>query len=403
MDEITEVRPTPRAAPAPDTDVLFQPYRLGPFRLPHRIVMAPLTRSRARQPGNVPSSLAACYYAQRASAALIVSEATQVSMQGQGYAWTPGIHSREQVEAWRQVTKAVHQAGGLIFNQLWHVGRISHPALQPDNMLPVAPSAIIPEGKAFIENERGEGELVPFVRPRALTIEEIPFVVAQYERAAKNAQAADFDGVEIHAANGYLLDQFIETGTNRRTDTYGGPVENRARLLFEIAEALIPIWGADRIGVRLSPLGKLNDIHDDNPEATFGYIAERLSDYGLAYLHSVNPALEQMQGGKEPDRLALSVVKLIRKNYQGTLIVAGGFQADSAARWLREGNADLITFGRKFIANPDLPERLRIGAPFNVDDPTTYYGDGEKGYTDYPSLAQDRGEQPKACVDQRWR
>jgi N-ethylmaleimide reductase len=227
--------------------------------------------------------------------------------------------------------------------------------------------------------------------------------VAQYERAARNAQAADFDGVEIHAANGYLLDQFIETGTNRRTDTYGGPVENRARLLFEIAEALIPIWGADRIGVRLSPLGKLNDIHDDNPEATFGYIAERLSDYGLAYLHSVNPALEQMQGGKEPDRLALSVVKLIRKNYKGTLIVAGGFQADSAARWLREGEADLIAFGRKFIANPDLPERLRIGAPFNVDDPTTYYGGGEKGYTDYPSLAQDRGEQPKACVDQRWR
>jgi N-ethylmaleimide reductase len=403
MDEITEVRPTPRAAPARDTDVLFQPYRLGPFRLPHRIVMAPLTRSRARQPGNVPSSLAACYYAQRASAALIVSEATQVSMQGQGYAWTPGIHSREQVEAWRQVTKAVHQAGGLIFNQLWHVGRISHPALQPDNMLPVAPSAIIPDGKAFIENERGEGELVPFVRPRALTIEEIPFVVAQYERAARNAQAADFDGVEIHAANGYLLDQFIETGTNRRTDTYGGPVENRARLLFEIAEALIPIWGPDRIGVRLSPLGRFNDMHDDNPEATFGYIAERLSDYGLAYLHSVNPALEQMQRGKEPDRLAQSVVKLIRKNYKGTLIVAGGFQADSAARWLREGDADLIAFGRKFIANPDLPERLRIGAPFNVDDPTTYYGGGEKGYTDYPSLAQDRGEQPKPCVDQRWR
>jgi N-ethylmaleimide reductase len=370
MDEMTAVRHMPRAAPAPDTDVLFQPYRHGPFKLPHRIVMAPLTRSRARQPGNVPSSLAACYYAQRASAALIVTEATQVSMQGQGYAWTPGIHSREQLEAWRQVTKAVHQAGGLIFNQLWHVGRISHPALQPDNMLPVAPSAVIPEGKAFIENERGEGELVPFVRPRALTIEEMPYVVAQYERAARNAQAADFDGVEIHAANGYLLDQFIEGGTNRRTDTYGGPVENRARLLFEIAEALIPIWGPDRIGVRLSPLGKLNDIHDDNPEATFGYIAERLSDYGLAYLHSVNPALEQMQSGKEPDRLALSVVKLIRKNYKGTLIVAGGFQADSAARWLREGEADLIAFGRKFIANPDLPERLRIGGPFNVDDPT---------------------------------
>jgi N-ethylmaleimide reductase len=403
MDEITEVRHAPRAVPTVDTDVLFQPYQLGPFRLPHRIVMAPLTRSRARQPGNVPSSLAACYYAQRASAALIVTEATQVSMQGQGYAWTPGIHSREQVEAWRHITKAVHQAGGLIFNQLWHVGRISHPALQPDHMLPVAPSAIIPEGKAFIENERGEGELVPFVQPRALTIEEMPYVVAQYVRAARNAQAADFDGVEIHAANGYLLDQFIQTGTNRRTDSYGGPVENRTRLLFEIAKALPPIWGSDRIGVRLSPLGKLNDMHDDSPDATFGYIAERLSDYGLGYLHIVNPALEQMQGGKEPDRLAQSVVTLIRKNYRGTLIVAGGFQADSAARWIHDGDADLIAFGRKFIANPDLPERLRIGAPFNVDDPTTYYGGGEKGYTDYPSLAQDRGEQPKACVDQRWR
>jgi N-ethylmaleimide reductase len=365
--------------------------------------MAPLTRSRARQPGNVPSSLAACYYAQRASAALIVSEATQVSMQGQGYAWTPGIHSREQVQAWRRVTQAVHEAHGLIFSQLWHVGRISHPALQPDNMLPVAPSAITPQGKAFIENERGEGELVPFVRPRALNIEEMPYIVGQYERAARNAQDADFDGVEIHAANGYLLDQFIETGTNRRTDAYGGPVENRTRLLLEIVEALTRIWGPDRVGVRLSPMGKMNDIRDDNPEATFGYIAERLSDYGLAYLHIVNPAMEQMQNGQEPDPRALETVKLIRKKYKGTLIMAGGFQADSAARWLREGLADLIAFGRKFIANPDLPERIRRGAPLNTDDPTTYYGGGEKGYTDYPSLAQDRGEQPKACVDQRWR
>jgi N-ethylmaleimide reductase len=402
MDEIaTATRPS--TTQGSDTDPLFQPYRLGPFDLRHRIVMAPLTRSRARQPGNVPGSLAACYYAQRASAALIVSEATQVSMQGQGYAWTPGIHSSEQVEAWHRVTKAVREARGLIFSQLWHVGRISHPALQPDNMLPVAPSAVVPEGNAFIENERGQGELVPFVRPRALNIEEMPYIVAQYERAARNAQAADFDGVEIHAANGYLLDQFIETGTNRRTDAYGGPVENRARLLFEVAEALMPIWGPDRIGVRISPMGKLNDIHDDNPEATFGYVAERLSDYGFAYLHMVNPALEQMQNGQEPDRKAMNMVRLMRKKYKGTLIVAGGFQADTAAKWLREGMADLIAFGRKFIANPDLPERIRFGAPFNVDDPTTYYGGGEKGYTDYPSLAQDRGEQPKACVDQRWR
>ncbi len=403
MDEKTTTKPALHVVQAPDADVLFQPYRLGPFELPHRVVMAPLTRSRARQPGNVPSSLAACYYAQRASAALIVSEATQISMQGQGYAWTPGIHSREQVEAWRRITNAVHGAGGLIFNQLWHVGRISHPALQPDNMLPVAPSSIIPAGKAFIENELGEGELVPFVRPRALVLDEIPYLISQYERAAVNAQSAEFDGVEIHAANGYLIDQFIESGTNRRTDAYGGTVANRARLLLETTEALIPILGADRIGVRLSPLGKLNDIHDDTPESTFGYLAERLGDYGLAYLHIVNPALEQMQNGKEPDPQALKMVRVIRKKYQGTLIIAGGFEADSAARWLREGLADLIAFGRKFIANPDLPERLRIGAPLNKDDPTTYYGGGEKGYTDYPSLAQDRGEQPKACVDQNWR
>ena len=403
MNDTTTVTRDSRAAQVAAQEPLFQPYRLGPFSLPHRIVMAPLTRSRARQPGNVPDTLAACYYAQRASAALIISEATQVSMQGQGYAWTPGIHSREQTEAWRRITSAVHQERGLIFSQLWHVGRISHPALQPDHMLPVAPSAITPQGKAFIENERGEGELVPFVRPRALDIEEMPYLVAQYVRAARNAQLAEFDGVEIHAANGYLLDQFIESSANRRTDAYGGPVENRSRLLFEIAEALIPIFGADRIGVRLSPMGKMNDIADDDPYATFGYVAERLSDYRLAYLHIVNPALEQLQKGEAPDPAALRMIDLIRQKYEGTMILAGGFDRDSATRWLREGRANLIAFGRKFLANPDLPERLRIAATLNADDPTTYYGGGAKGYTDYPSLAQERGEQPEACVDQNWR
>ncbi|WP_332719228.1 alkene reductase [Pelagibacterium mangrovi] len=403
MNEATTITRSPVAEQTLDTEMLFKPYRLGPFNLPHRIVMAPLTRSRARQPGNVPNSLAACYYAQRASAALIVSEATQVSMQGQGYAWTPGIHSREQVQSWHRVTQAVHQSGGLMFNQLWHVGRISHPALQPDNMLPVAPSAIVPEGQAFIENERGEGQLVPFVRPRALDIEEMPYIVAQYERAARNAQAAGFDGVEIHAANGYLLDQFLETGTNRRTDSYGGPVENRTRLLMEVAEAVMRIWGPDRIGVRVSPMSKANDIHDDQPEATFGYVAERLNDFRFAYLHIVNPAIEQMQQGKEPDSAALKMVDTIRTKFQGTLVVAGGFQPGTAAQWIRDGKADLIAFGRNFLANPDLPERFRTGAPLNADDPTTYYGGGQKGYTDYPSLAQERGEQSRACVDQRWR
>ena len=267
-------------APAVDVqqtpeEMLFQPYLLGPYELPHRIVMAPLTRSRARQPGNVPGPLNACYYAQRASAALIISEATQVSMQGQGYAWTPGIHSREQVEGWRLVTEAVHRAGGLIFNQLWHVGRISHPCLQPDYMLPVAPSAIRPSGMACIENENSEGELVPCITPRALQIEEMPYLVRQFFRGARNALRAGFDGVEIHGANGYLLEQFLASGTNRREDAYGGPVQNRARLLIEVVETVIEVWGSDRVGVRLSPLSTFNDISDDDPETTFGYIAAK--------------------------------------------------------------------------------------------------------------------------------
>jgi N-ethylmaleimide reductase len=389
-----------RQAPA---ELLFQPYKLGPLMLPHRIVMAPLTRSRAHQPGNLPTLLNACYYAQRASAALIISEATQVSMQGQGYAWTPGIHSREQVEGWRLVTDAVHAAGGRIFLQLWHVGRISHPSLQPDNMLPVAPSAVTPAGSAFIENERGEGALVPFVRPRALQIEEMPYLVQQYARGAHNALAAGFDGVEVHGANGYLIDQFINSSTNRRSDVYGGAVDRRARLLMEIIETVTEIWGPDRVGVRLSPLGKLNDLDDDDPETTFGTIAGMLADFRLAYLHIVNPAMAAIETGAAPDAPSERMLKLIRSRYRGTLIIAGGFDRDTAEAWIAEGRADLIAFGRKFIANPDLPERLRAGTPLNADDRTTYYGGGAKGYTDYPSLAQESGQAPKACVDDRWR
>jgi N-ethylmaleimide reductase len=384
-------------------EMLFQRYRVGPYNLPHRIVMAPLTRSRARQPGNVPGPLNACYYAQRASAALIISEATQVSMQGQGYAWTPGIHSREQVEGWRLVTEAVHRAGGLIFNQLWHVGRISHPALQPDQMLPVAPSAVRPSGQAFIENEDGEGQLVPFVTPRALQIEEMPYLVRQYWRGARNAMAAGFDGVEVHGANGYLLEQFIDSSPNRRTDAYGGPVENRARLLTEVVETVIEVWGSERVGVRLSPLSTFNDISDDDPEATFGTIARKLNDYRLAYLHVINPAAAALEQGTEPEPQALRMLELIRETWRGTLILAGGFDRDSAEAWLEEGKADLIAFGRKFLANPDLPERFRRRTTLNRDDPTTYYGGGARGYTDYPTLAQERGEQPWPCVDESWR
>jgi N-ethylmaleimide reductase len=393
----------PQPTTARPAERLFQPVRLGRYNLPHRIVMAPLTRSRARQPGNVPTPLNACYYAQRASAALIVTEATQVSMQGQGYAWTPGIHSREQVEGWRRITDAVHQAGGLIFMQLWHVGRISHPSLQPDGVLPVAPSAIQPAGQAFIENENGEGALVPFVTPRALACEEMPYLVRQYVRGAKNALSAGFDGVEIHAANGYLLDQFINSSTNQRTDRYGGSTENRARLLIEVVESVCEVWGPDRVGVRLSPLGTFNDIGDDDPETTFGYIAENLNDYRLAYLHLVNPAVAAIEKGIEPDARATRMLELIREKYRGTLVIAGGFEHDTSEAWLEHDKADLVAFGRKFIANPDLPDRFRSRAPINADDPSTYYGGGAKGYTDYPTLAQERGEEPKPCVDDRWR
>ena len=397
----------PRAQPGVETQTreepLFQPIRVGRLDLPHRMVMAPLTRSRARQPGNVPTALNACYYAQRASAALIISEATQVSMQGQGYAWTPGIHSREQIEGWRLVSDAVHQAGGRMFLQLWHVGRISHPRLQPDQMLPVAPSALKPEGMAFVENERGEGELVPFITPRALQIEEMPYLVAQYTRGARNAQRAGMDGVEIHGANGYLIDQFIESRTNLRTDDYGGSVQNRARLLMDVIETVCEVWGADAVGLRLSPLGTFNDMGDEDPESTFGYIAEKLNDYKLAYLHVINPDAQALEKHEPLNPRAARMLSVIRKRYRGTLMLAGGFDRDTAEQWLEEGRADLIAFGRKFLANPDLPERFRRRQPLNKDDPATYYGGGAKGYTDYPSLAQERGEQPKPCVDETWR
>jgi N-ethylmaleimide reductase len=385
------------------TDILFQPFRLVRYDLPHRIAMAPLTRSRARQPGNIPSPMNACYYAQRASAAFIITEATQVSMQGQGYAWTPGIHSLDQVEGWRLVTEAVHRTGGLIFLQLWHVGRISHPALQPDGMLPVAPSAVQPSGMAFIENDRGEGELVPFVAARALQTEEIPYIVQQYVRGAKNALDAGFDGIEIHAANGYLLDQFLCSSTNRRTDDYGGSVENRMRLLMQVVKALTGIWGPERVGVRLSPMGTFNDIEDYDPERTFDRVASALNEYGLAYLHLVNPDVPALEEGREPQPRALRMLDLIRKQFRGPLIIAGGFDHETAESWLQRGRADLIAFGRKFLANPDLPERFRQHARLSADDPATYYGGGAVGYIDYPTLAQERGVEPKLQIDERWR
>lgn len=353
---------------------LLSPYKLGNLELPNRVVMAPLTRNRAGN-DNVPGLLNAKYYVQRASAGLIITEASQVSPQGLGYLGTPGIHSPEQVEGWKLVTDAVHQQDGRIFLQLWHVGRISHPDLQPYEALPVAPSAIAAQGKAMTYQG-----MKPFVTPRALKTAEIPDIVEQFRQGAENALAAGFDGVEIHGANGYLLDQFLRDGTNQRTDEYGGSVENRARLLLEVTEAVAEVWGADRVGVRLSPSGTFNDMYDSNPLATFGYAVEALNPLGLAYLHIIEVAEADLRhGGTE-----VPTNYLRAKFTAGTLMVNGGYDRDKGDAVVAKGDADLVSFGTLFLANPDLPQRFALNAPLNEADPTTFYGGGEEGYTDYP-------------------
>lgn len=352
------------------TDELFRPVRIGALALPSRIVMAPMTRNRAGE-GNAPQPINAEYYRQRASAALIVTEGTQVSAQGVGYPATPGIHTEAQAAGWKTVTDAVHRADGRIFAQLWHVGRISHPSLQPDGALPVAPSAIRPEGEAFTY----EGPK-PFVEPRALDIEEIPGVVGQFAAGARYARDAGFDGVEIHAANGYLIDQFLRDGTNRRTDAYGGSLENRARFLREVTETVAAIWGADRVGVRLSPVSPFNAIEDSDPEAAFTYFARVLGEYDLAYLHVVEP------GPDEPFFRAA-----LKDAFGGPYMANGGYDREIAAAVLASGEADLVSFGASFLANPDLPARLRTGASLNEPDRATFYGGAEEGYVDYPPLA----------------
>ena len=356
------------------TKTLLKPVRLGPNLLKNRVVMAPLTRNRAGE-GNVPQAMNTEYYAQRASAGLIITEGSQVSPQGMGYPGTPGIHTPEQVEGWQKITKAVHDKGGHIFLQLWHVGRISHPSLQEDGELPVAPSAIRPRGETFTL----EG-LKPFVTPRGLETEEIPGVVGQFRRAAENAMMAGFDGVEIHAANGYLLDQFLRDNTNFRTDRYGGSKVNRMRLLNEVTEAVAGVWGTDQIGVRLSPVNSFNDISDTDPEGTFGFVARELNRFGLAYLHVVE---NDMTNGSAADGYD---TRALRDNFAGVYIANGGYDQDRATEALASGAADLVAFGTPFIANPDLPERFRRGAPLNKADPETFYGGDARGYTDYPAL-----------------
>lgn len=356
---------------------LFTPIRVGELELPHRIVMAPMTRNRAGE-GNVPREINARYYEQRASAALILTEASQVSPRGVGYPATPGIHSDAQVEGWRRVTDAVHEAGGRIFLQLWHVGRISHPSLQPDGELPVAPSAVRPEGEA----QTYDGPQ-PFVTPRALELDEIPGVVDEFRHGAANARRAGFDGVEVHAANGYLLDQFLRDGTNRRDDRYGGSIDNRSRLLREVLAAVFETWPAGRVGVRLSPSGTFNDMSDSDPEATFGRVVEQLDGLELAYLHLIEATEADLRHGGETVE-----TRRLRRIYNGALMVNGDYDGERGNAAIASGLADLVSFGRLFLANPDLPERLRRGAELNEPDPDTFYGGGAEGYVDYPTLEQ---------------
>ena len=355
---------------APD---LFSPIALGDIALPSRVVMAPLTRSRAGE-GNVPQPLNVEYYRQRASAGLIISEATQVVPEGQGYPTTPGIHSEAQVAGWKAVTDAVHAAGGRIVLQLWHVGRVSHPVFQPGGKLPVAPSPIPPKGQLYDPGWKK----IDYVAPRALELAEIPGVIEGFAAGARNAKRAGFDGVEVHGANGYLLDQFLRDGSNKRTDAYGGSLANRARLLVEVTEAVVGVWGAARVGIRLSPGNPNNDMADSDPKGTFGHAARELARLRLAYVHVLEPV------ATPPAEQVLGVIKAA---CGAPVIANNGYELGTAQAAIREGRTDAIAFGKLFLANPDLPRRLEAGGPFNAWDMKTFYGGGAKGYTDYPALA----------------
>lgn len=353
---------------------LLTPFRLGDLELPHRAVMAPMTRNRAGE-GDVPTPMNATYYAQRSGAALIVSEGSPVSPRGVGYPRTPGIHTDEQVAGWRRVTGAVHRAGGRIFLQLWHVGRVSHPLFQPGGELPVAPSALRPAGKAYTP----EGKR-PFVTPRPLDAAEIPGIVEAFRKGAEGAREAGFDGVEIHAANGYLIDQFLRDGTNHRTDRYGGSPAGRVRFLLEVTEAVLAEWESARVGVRVSPLSSFNDMADSDPAATFSRVARELAPLELAYLHVVESVTHHPPGKR--------LTPVLRRLFGGPLIANGDHDLESAEAVLSSGVADLVAFGRLYLANPDLPERFRRGATLNEPDPSTFYGGGREGYLDYPTLGE---------------
>ena len=356
----------------PNASSLLTPIKLGAVNLKNRVIMAPLTRNRAGE-GNVPQDLNAQYYKQRASAGLIITEASQISPEGVGYPATPGIHSSEQIEGWRKVTSAVHKEGGKIFIQLWFCGRISHPSMLPDNKIPVSASAIKPTGEAITYDGMQE-----YVEPHALEVDEIKAIVDQYRVAANNAKAAGFDGVEVHAANGYLLDQFLRDGSNQRADNYGGSVENRSRFLMEVLDAVYEAWEPAHVGVRISPENGFNDIQDSDPQNTFNEVAERLSSQGLAYLHVLEG--DMLSESRNVD------YSQIKKRFNGNYMANCGYTQETAESAVLNNNADVVAFGVLYIANPDLVERFRLKAELNTADQATFYGGDSHGYTDYDFL-----------------
>jgi N-ethylmaleimide reductase len=363
------------------TDILFKPLKLGALNLPNRIVMPPLTRMRAG-PGGVPTAMNAEYYGQRASAGLNITEATAISVQGHGYPQMPGIHNTEQVEGWQLVTSAVHARGGRIILQIVHHGRWSHSSYNPDASLPVAPSAITPPGHAYTTTF----EQVPYETPRALETSELPAIVADFRQAARNARAAGFDAVEIHGANGFLLDQFLQDGSNQRSDAYGGNIENRARLLLEVVDGIANDIGKDRVGVRLSPHGNLGGLSDSDTLPHFSYVISELSRRRLAYLHLIEPRASSAGIADDASVDSANNASLFRHLFEGPMITAGGYTPEMGVAAIERGAADAVAFGRMFIANPDLPERIRTGAPLNAFDRSTSYAGDAHGYTDYPPL-----------------
>src|SRR6476469_6861788 len=363
--------------------LLFSPLQVGPYRLNHRVVMAPLTRMRAEKDSFAPRPLNAEYYSQRATpGGLIIAEASPVMATGRGNAATPGIYSDQQIKGWRDVVDAVHAQGGVIFLQLWHVGRVSHSSFQPGGALPVAPSAV-PITQA-LKTVTADGKLASYETPRALETSEIAGVIESFRQAAINARQAGFDGVEIHGANGYLIEQFLQSHTNLRTDHYGGSIENRARLLMEIAQAVIEVWGVDRVGVRLSPYGVANDSGEPDPMPLYSHVIRSLDPSGLAYLHFIEPRSSGAGRAEVNHQNVPSAMVLFRPIWKGVLIAAGGFTGEAANAAIRDGHADAIAFGRIFISNPDLPRRLQRGFSLTPYDRKTFYGGDVAGYTDYP-------------------